>query len=78
MMRNIQVRCYSGHTYAEEPRSFTWQEEENRVGKIEKAWREPGRKLFKITTDSGKSFKLCYNEANDQWSAIEVLVQERP
>jgi len=72
MMRKIQVRCYSGHTYAEEPQSFTWQEEENRVEKVEKEWREPGRKLFKVTTDRGKSFELCYNEANDQWSAAEL------
>lgn len=78
MMRKIQVRCYSSYTYAQEPLFFTWQEEENRVEKIEKEWREPSRKFFKVTTDSGKSFELCYNEANDQWSAIEVLVQERP
>jgi len=73
MMRKVQVRCYSGHTYAEEPQSFIWQQEENKVDKIEKEWREPGKKLFKVATDSGKSFKLCYNEANDQWSATELV-----
>ena len=72
MMRMIRVSCYSGHTYAEEPQSFTWQQEENKVDKIEKEWREPGKKLFKVTTDSGKSFKLCYNEANDQWAATQL------
>jgi len=77
-LNNLKVKCYSGHTYAERPRSFLWQETEYKVEKIEKEWREPGRKLFKVTTEQGKSFELCYNEANDQWSAIELLVQERP
>ena len=76
MMRDIQMSCYSGHTYAEEPQSFLWQGVEYNVKEIEKEWREPGKKLFKITTDSGKSFELCYNEASDRWAATELVVQE--
>jgi len=76
MMRDIQMSCYSGHTYAERPRSFLWQETGYKVKEIEKEWREPGRKLFKVTTDSGKSFELCYNEASDRWAATELVVQE--
>ena len=75
MTRNIQVRCYSGYTYAQEPQSFTWQDTEYKVAEIEKEWREPGRTFFRVTTDSGKSFELCYNEASDRWSAIELVVQ---
>ena len=71
-MNNLKVNCYSGHTYAERPTSFLWQGTEYKVKEIEKEWREPGRKLFKVTTDIGKSFKLCYNEANGQWSATEL------
>lgn len=72
MMRMVQVECYSSYTYAQEPRSFAWQEEENIIEAIEKAWREPSKKLFNVTTANGKSFDLCYNEMTDQWSAIEL------
>jgi uncharacterized protein (UPF0128 family) len=72
MMRMIEVSCHSGHTYAERPQSFLWQGTEYKVKEIEKEWREPGKKLFKITTDSGKSFELCYNEADARWSATEL------
>ena len=73
-MRIIQVNCYSGHTYAERPKSFLWQDTEYKVEKIEKAWQESGKRLFRVITDKGKTFELCYNEMNDQWSAIELVV----
>lgn len=72
-MKNLKVNCYSGHTYAERPRSFLWQGTEYKVQEIEKAWQEPGKKLFRITTDKGNAFELCYNEAEEQWSAIELI-----
>jgi len=74
MMRIIQVNCYSGHTYAERPKSFLWQGTEYKVEEVEKAWQEPGKRLFKVITDRGETFELCYNEMNDQWSAIELVV----
>jgi hypothetical protein len=67
---SLKVNCYSGHTYAERPRSFLWQGIEYKVKEIEKAWQELGKRLFKVTTDEGKSFELCYNEADDQWSLL--------
>jgi hypothetical protein len=71
-MRIVQVKCYSGYIYAQEPQSFIWQERENRIESIEKAWQEPGKRLFKAVTEDGKLFELCYNETDDQWSAIEL------
>ena len=73
-MNNLKVTCYSGHTYAERPQSFLWWGREYKVKQVEKAWQEPGKRLFKITTDEGELFELCYNEAADQWSAIELIV----
>ena len=72
MMRIVQVKCYSSYTYAQEPQSFTWQEEENRIKEIEKAWQEPGKRVFKIITEDGKLFELCYNETGEQWLATEL------
>jgi len=71
-MRIVQVNCYSGHTYAERPKSFLWQGIEYKVKEIEKAWQEPSKKLFRVITPKGKRFELCYNETTDQWSAIEL------
>ena len=67
----LEVKCYSSYTYAQEPRSFTWQGEELKIKEIENAWREPSKRLFKIITEQGKLFELCYNEAIGQWSASE-------
>ena len=69
----ISVKCYSGYLYAEQPRSFIWQESELEIESIEEAWQEPGRRLFRVVTRDGRLFELCYNEATDRWSAIELI-----
>jgi hypothetical protein len=69
----IEVKCYSSYIYADEPRSFFWYGRELRVKSVEKAWQEPGRRLFRIVADDGKLFELCYNETDDKWSAVELM-----
>jgi thiamine monophosphate kinase len=69
----INVKCYSSYVYAQEPRSFVWQEKELVIKSIEKAWQEPGKRLFRVVTEGGKLFELCYNEKSDQWSAVELV-----
>lgn len=70
----IKVKCYSGYVYAEEPRSFVWQEKELRITAIEKAWHEPSKRLFRVITEDGNLFELCYNEKSDYWSAVELML----
>ena len=72
-LSDTEVRCYSGHTYAEEPRSFQWQGIEYKVAEIEKAWQEPGERHFQVRTGDNKLFQLCYNETEERWSLIEVV-----
>lgn len=72
-MNNIEVKCYSGYTYAERPLSFVWQGVEYEVEEIERAWLEPGARHFQVRTRDNKSFHLCYNETNRQWSLIELV-----
>ncbi len=67
-MNNLKVKCYSGHTYAQRPVSFTLEGKEYEVKEIEKEWLEPGERHFLVRTQDNKSFQLCYNEAKDQWS----------
>ena len=68
-----KVNCYSGHTYAEQPRSFLWQGIEYEVQEIEKAWQEPGEKHFQVRTPDNKLFRLCYSELEKQWSLVELV-----
>ena len=75
-LNNLKVSCYSGHTYAQEPRSFLWEGIEYEVEEIERAWLEPEERYFQVRTRDNKTFRLCYNETKDQWSLIEVIHQE--
>lgn len=70
----VQVRCYSGHIYAVEPRSFIWEDEELRIKSVKKAWQEPDRRVFRVVTEDGGLFELCYNEQTDRWSAVELML----
>ncbi len=72
-MENLKVKCYSGHTYAQRPISFNWHGVGYQVEKIEKEWLGPGERWFLVKTGGNKSFQLCYNEAEDDWSIIEVI-----
>jgi len=69
---NLEVKCYSGHTYAEEPRSFTRGGVKYEVTSVEKRWREPGKRCFLVRAGGHKRFKLCYNEKNQQWSMTDA------
>jgi hypothetical protein len=71
-LAELEVSCYSGHTYAERPRSFVWQGIAYEVVAIEKAWQQPGKRCFQVSTGDNKLFNLCYNETQHQWSLTEV------
>lgn len=70
---DVKVKCYSGYLYAEEPRSFVWQESELQIESVEEAWQEPGKRLFKVVAQDRTLFALCYNEATDRWAAVELV-----
>lgn len=72
-MNNLKVNCYSGHTYAERPKSFWREGIQYEVEEIEKAWQEPGEMHFQVRTRDNKLFKLCYNETEKEWSLIELV-----
>ena len=72
-MNTLEVSCYSGHTYAERPKSFLWQDTEYEIEQIERAWFEPGERHFQVRTGDNKLFQLCYNERKQQWSLIELV-----
>jgi len=72
----IKVKCYSGYIYAQRPVSFTWQGRDYEVEDIEKEWRGPGERWFLVKTRDNKHLKLCYNEAQDEWSITEAVKEQ--
>jgi hypothetical protein len=67
------VECYSGYTYAQEPRAVIWEGHRYPVERIEGRWRTPGGPGFRVATDQGLSFDIQYSEDEDRWT-----VQPRP
>lgn len=61
------VECYSGHTYAQEPRALIWQGHRDPVIRLEKRWRTPEGPAFCVGTASGNRFELQYHELEDRW-----------
>ncbi len=67
----MKVQCYAGHTYAERPESFFWEETSHRVQQIRREWREPAKRCFLVCTENNRLFELCYHENKDEWSIEE-------
>jgi histidinol-phosphate/aromatic aminotransferase/cobyric acid decarboxylase-like protein len=62
-----RVECYSGHTYAQEPRAVIWQGRRYPVAHVEARWRTPEGPAFRVRTESGHIFDLAYHEAEGCW-----------
>ncbi len=65
--RRISVTCYSGHTFAQEPRAFDVGHERRTVTTLRKKWREPAGPHFEVLADDGAIYVLAYDEAADRW-----------
>lgn len=63
----VAVECYSGHSYAQEPRAFTWQGQRRVVAAVERAWRTPFGPHFRVRAEDGARFELAYDEQSDEW-----------
>jgi hypothetical protein len=72
------VECYSGHTYAQEPRAFVWHGQRHVVQAVKRAWRAPQGLHFLVRTEEGGFFELAYDEVEDVWSARERLATAMP
>jgi hypothetical protein len=70
--RSATVQCYSGHTYAQEPRAFSQGAEHHTIERVLKRWREPAGPCFQVVADNGATYALAYHESTDRW---EVCAQ---
>ena len=67
MSDDVSVECYSGHTYAQQPRAFVLGSERRIVKKVHNRWREPAGPRFQVLADDGATYVLAYDEATDRW-----------
>jgi len=61
------VECYSGHTYAQEPRVVVWQGSRYPVERTEARWRTPDGPAFRVVVETGDQFDLHYLEMENRW-----------
>jgi hypothetical protein len=73
-----QVECYSGHTYAQEPRAVIWHDRRYPVAVVGARWRTPRGPAFRIETDTGERFELQYTEEADTWSICPLPGNDEP
>jgi hypothetical protein len=66
----LEIRCYSGRTYAERPVSFLWEGIEYEIQEVEKAWLEPGQRHFQVRAVNNQRFHLWYDETKAEWSLV--------
>ena len=69
----VEVECYSGQRFGEQPRSFRWQGKRYSVEHIEKEWLEPGHRHFRVLTRGDGRFELVYNEQQEKWEAVQLV-----
>ena len=63
-----RVECYSGHTYAQKPRTVVWQQRRYPVTRVVQRWRTPEGPAFRIRAESGELFELHYHELEERWA----------
>ncbi len=76
MQAPIRVECYSGYTYAQEPRAFEWEGTRYHIERIVKRWRTPAGPCFRVQVAGVSNlqspisnlFDLTYIESTDQWT----------
>ena len=63
-----RVECYSGLEYAERPTAVWWQGMRVEVEAVEKQWRTPEGKGFRVRLISGQILDLFWSIRTDEWS----------
>ena len=61
------VQCYSGSSYADEPRGFVLRGEHRLVQAVRRRWREPAGPCFEVLADDARLYVLAYDQVADRW-----------
>ena len=66
-MELVHVECYSGYTYAQEPRAIVWRGSRVPVLRVVSAWRTPAGPAFRVHLDGGALVELHFDEHRHRW-----------
>lgn len=66
-MDHKPVECLSGYTYPERPIALWWEGERLNIVEITARWRFADGRRFRVQTEDGQYFELCYFEQQDEW-----------
>jgi hypothetical protein len=70
------VECYSSSEYAGRPKALQWQGERLEIATVQRRWRTPTARCFRVRTVQDQVFDLCYEEHDDSWQVIPILVKD--
>ena len=73
-----QVECYSGHTYAQEPRTVVWHGRRYPVSAVDPRWRTPEGPAFWVEAEAGERFEIHYEERTDTWTVQPFPAGDEP
>lgn len=73
----LAVECYSGHTFAQEPRAVIWQGCRYPIVLVEQRWRTPEGPSFRVRAEAGELFELSYLELEDRWAILALSSEGR-
>jgi hypothetical protein len=74
----VEVKCHSGHTYAERPQEVLLGSKRYIVAKIIAEGHTPEGKWFQAVTESGQTIRLIYHPAKDHWTVTGLDMEETP
>ncbi|HEX9617883.1 MAG TPA: hypothetical protein VGA03_10745 [Anaerolineales bacterium] len=66
------VECHSGSEYAERPTALYWQGQRLEIEAVQRRWRTPAARCFRVRTVQDQIFELCYEEHSDRWQITPV------
>lgn len=70
-----QVECYSGHTYAQEPRAVILHGHRYPVSAVLQRWRTPRGPAFSVEIETGERLEVHYAELEDTWK-VRLLARD--
>ena len=70
----VHVECYSGHTYAQEPRAIVWRGFHAVIAHVEHAWRTLDGPAFRVRLAGDAVVELQYVESSDTWLLADHLL----
>ena len=67
------VKCHAGFSGCDHPRAFLSKGIWLDVARIDREWRQPGNKVWQVSTAQGNEFILSLDEGEQNWTVTEII-----